>query len=166
MLSQTCPSVDVQIEIQKALKAYFDAFDRLRDLSVTPNSRAFTCQIGEWLVAQMYDGERATSGIQKGWDVRLKSNVRVQVKSHAKASTTEARWSNINCDPHAETDELAILRFSQQYQLLEFYRAPWDQVLLLIRRHADKDRIFWDDLKDFKIELNDLPNQEVLKPFR
>lgn len=29
----------------------------------------FSYQIGEWLVEMIYEGKRATSGIQKGWDV-------------------------------------------------------------------------------------------------
>ena len=166
MTAQISSPIDVQTEIQKALNEFFKALRRLRELSITPNSKDITCQLGEWLVEQLYDGQRSTNGIQRDWDVRLKGGSRIQVKSHAKAPTTNARWSQINYDLHAQVDELVIIVFDQKYQIKEFYKAPWHAVLPRIRRHADKDRIFWDDLKEFNLALNDVPNQDVLVSFR
>lgn len=41
-------------EVNEALQNYLSAASRLRQLGITPNKRDFTCQIGEWLVSNLY----------------------------------------------------------------------------------------------------------------
>ena len=53
------------------LKNYFDALRALKNAEITSNKKDFTCQIGEWLVSEIYEGTRAFSGIQKDWDIDL-----------------------------------------------------------------------------------------------
>ena len=50
---------------------FYNLMADLKDLDVLINKKDFTCQIGEWLVASLYDGERSTNGIQKDWDIKV-----------------------------------------------------------------------------------------------
>ena len=72
-------------EIKNAILDYLSALRKMRQLNITPNSKDFTSQLGEWLVEQIYEGKRAESGIQKCWDV-IVGNKKIQVKTHAKAN--------------------------------------------------------------------------------
>lgn len=151
--------------IDIAFKNLMSSLAKLRDLRVLTNKKDLTCQIGEWLVAQLYDGERAFSSIQKYWDIKVEEK-RLQVKAHAKAATTPARWSPIKYNENAGIDELVIVIFSPDYKLKEFYKLAWQQALPLIRRQKDRDVINWDDLREFKIPFGDLPKQDIVSLFR
>ncbi len=52
-------------KIEFALKAFLKCLSDLRGLGVITNKKDFTCQLGEWFVSMLYQGERAVSGIQK-----------------------------------------------------------------------------------------------------
>ena len=87
----------------------------LRDEGILINKKDFTCQIGEWLVAMLYDGKRATSGIQKGWDVDV-MGTHIQVKAHAKVETNSAKFSAVDKDSTERIDELVIVVFTFDYK--------------------------------------------------
>jgi hypothetical protein len=148
-------------ETQLALKNYFEALSTLKRLGIVPNKKDFTSQIGEWLVNEIYNGALALNPIQKHWDLKL-DHIRIQVKTHAKASTNKNRWTPIEYNSDAEIDILIIVIFSEDYGLKEFYSVPWKEALTLIRVHKYRKLIYWDHLKNFKIELDELPNQEVI----
>ena len=96
--------------VEIALKNFHKSMADLKDLDVLINKKDFTCQIGEWLVASLYDGERSTNGIQKDWDIKV-GEKNVQVKTHAKASTNSASWTAVKNDVNADVDELIIVVF-------------------------------------------------------
>ena len=152
------------VEIQKALFDYLSALRKMRQLNITPNSKDFTSQIGEWLIAQIYDGKRAESGIQKSWDV-IVDKKKIQVKTHAKAKTTSARWSYIKFDEEADIDELIIIVFSDDYKLKEFLKVNWSNALPLIKNEKDGDKIYWNHIKEYQVEIYKLPKQEIISLF-
>ncbi len=152
-------------EIQKALFDYLTALRKMRQLNIAPNSKDFTSQLGEWLIEQIYGGKRAESGIQKSWDV-IVDNKKIQVKTHAKAKTTSARWSYLKFDKQANVDELIILIFSDDYKLKEFLKVDWSSALPLIKSEKDGDKIYWNHLKEFQVEIKNLPKQEIISLFR
>jgi hypothetical protein len=151
-------------EVIEALNKYFNALFRLKELNVAPNSKDFTSQLGEWLIAEIYDGKKAESGIQKDWDIKI-GNELVQVKTHAKAETTTARWSALKYNIDANVDLVIIVVFSHEFKLKEFYQVPWVKCIELIKRNKDRDVIMWNDLKDYKVELTSLPKQELVTYF-
>jgi hypothetical protein len=148
----------------RAIKNYLNALSELRELKIAPNSKDFTSQIGEWLVEQVYDGVRATSGIQKCWDVAV-GKTKIQVKTHAKASTTSARWSAIDYNPDAELDQLVIIVFTPDYKLKEFYKIDWQEALPLIKREKKRDVIYWNHIKNHLVKINELPKQDLVSIF-
>jgi hypothetical protein len=140
----------------------------LRDEGILINKKDFTCQIGEWLVEMLYDGKRATSGIQKGWDVDVKGK-HIQVKAHAKAETNPAKFSAVDKDSTERIDELIIVIFSFDYKLKAFYKVPWEIAYPKIKLRGKKNprnEITWSSLKEYKIEKEDLPQQEIVSLFK
>ena len=140
----------------------------LRDEEILINKKDFTCQIGEWLVEMLYGGKRATSGIQKGWDVDVKGK-HIQVKAHAKAETNSAKFSAVDKDSTEIIDELIIVVFTFDYKLKAFYKVPWKEALPHIKlRGIQKPRneINWSAIKNFKIEKENLPHQEIVSLFK
>ena len=72
-----------------ALDSFFKAMKTLRDEGILINKKDFTCQIGEWLVEMLYDGRRATSGVQKGWGtVHVRKHVQVKADGRKQKATT------------------------------------------------------------------------------
>jgi hypothetical protein len=136
----------------------------LQEIGITTNKKDFTSQIGEWLAEKVFNGKRAESGIQKYWDIDSEIG-KIQVKTHSKSKTTKARWSAIKYDVDAEVDFVVIVVFSEDYQLTEFYQVPWKDCLKLIRRNKDRDVLMWDHIIHFKIEIKNIPNQEIISIF-
>jgi hypothetical protein len=56
------------------IKKYIKVLAALRKEGILTDKKDFTCQIGEWLVEQLYNGKRAPTTNQKGWDVKVGSN--------------------------------------------------------------------------------------------
>ena len=140
-----------------ALKVFLEAMKTLRDEGILINKKDFTGQIGEWLVEMIYIGKRATSGIQKGWDVNVKGKY-IQVKAHSKAETESTE----------RIDELIIVVFTFDYKLKAFYKVPWEIAYPKIKLRGKKtprNEIAWSSIKDYKIELKQLPRQEIVSLF-
>lgn len=150
--------------MENALTNYFQALKELRNQGVLLNSKDFTSQLGEWIAEEYFDGKRSENGIQKHWDINS-SIGKIQVKTHAKGDNTTARWSNLKKIETTEIDFVVIIVFTKNYQLKEFYNAPWNVVYEKIRQHRDADRIFWDDLIDYKIDINELKKHPIFKNF-
>ena len=145
------------------IETYRDSLNMLHELEVIRNQKDFTCQLGEWLVAQIYDGIIAKSGIQRDWDIEAKKGL-IQVKSHAKSLSTSARWSPIKRDSE-KVDYLAIVIFTPRYKLKEFYLAPWREVLTSVSCQKHRNVINWSRMSDSKIPLNKLPKQDLIQAF-
>jgi len=147
-----------------ALETFFSAMKILRDEKILINKKDFTCQIGEWLVEILYDGKRSDNGIQKGWDV-IANGKQIQVKAHAKADGNTNRWSAVEKESTERIDELIIVVFTQDYKLKEFYKIPWETAVPYINlRGKVKPRyeINWSAVKEFKIEKEHLPKQDII----
>src|SRR5262245_47591954 len=74
--------------------------DILKDTGVISHQKQVHVELSEWVTAQLFNGDRATSGNQKNWDVVLPDGQKVQVKSHAKALTNPSNWTTLSksCD--------------------------------------------------------------------
>jgi hypothetical protein len=157
--------MDKYVEIKNQLKIFFKTLKELKNLGVTPNSKDFTSQLGEWLVMEIFNGERAQSGIQKNWDGIVEGK-KYQVKSHAKSESNKNNWSYVNYDHDADIDFIVIIIFSPEYKLMDFYKISWKECLTLIRLRKYGKVINWRNLKNYKINLNELNNQEIVLIFR
>lgn len=167
MNDKTPPLTHLKMEnstIKNAFNNYFNGLKELRNQGVLLNSKDFTSQLGEWIVEEYYNGKRSENGIQKYWDV-ISPKGKIQVKTHAKSDKNAARWSNLKKIQTSEIDFIVIIVFTKDYQLKEFYNAPWNIAYGRIREHKDADRIYWDDLNEYKIQLNQLKENSLLNLF-
>lgn len=151
-------------EEKKAFRDYLASWEKLKKLNVITNKKDFTSQIGEWFVAELYRGQRAASAVQKYWDIRIRGK-NIQVKTHAKADGNSSRWTPVKYEEAAPIDELIIVVFTSDYKLKEFYRIAWRDVLKLRIQNKNRIVIRWDHIKDFRIPIEKLPNQELVSLF-
>jgi hypothetical protein len=152
----------IETQTQDALISYFKAYERLKKLGVILNQKDFTSQIGEWLVEVLYEGKRAKSGIQRDFDVETENDF-IQVKTHAKASTTKARYSRLKMDIDSLATRVVIVVFTQEYKIMEIYDVPKKDCLCLLRNEKDGSILYWNDLKEYEVTLNQLNEIFVLK---
>jgi hypothetical protein len=151
------------------LKNFFKSLDELRDAKILINKKDFTGQIGEWLVEILFDGKRSNNSIEKGWDVKV-DNTFIQVKTHAKSETNNARWTAVKVDyKNIQIDFLIIVIFTENYKLKEFYKVPWKEVQKLAKVRGEKSpksELTWNSVKNHKIEIQDLPKQDIIELFK
>jgi hypothetical protein len=149
-----------------ALKTYFKSLKQLEVSGVLINKHSFTCQLGEWLVASIYDGQRAVNANQKGWDVKA-GDTYIQVKAHAKATTNPARYSVISKLESIKVDELIIVVFTEDYKLKHFYRLPWQIAFSLAQKRTKQERLEldWSKLATYSIPIHTLPKQNIISLF-
>lgn len=151
-----------------AIENYINALKELHTVGILRNKQDFTSQIGEWLVETIYDGKRANSSIQKGWDIDVKGH-HIQVKAHAKAEGNNNRWSAVDKNETERIDDLVIIEFTPYYKILKFYKVPWTEAIMHIKLRNIKSPRFelsWSNIESFNVNLNDLPKQEIISIFR
>ena len=151
-----------------AIEQYITAIQALHTLGILKSQHDFTSQIGEWLVETLYDGKRAESSIQKGWDIDV-NGYHIQVKTHAKAEGNNNRWSAVDRNETEKIDELIIIEFTPYYKILKFYKVPWTEAKKHIKSRNIKSpqyKLSWSDIETFNISLYDLPKQNVISIFR
>jgi hypothetical protein len=108
-------------EIRKSLNSIRAGKILLRKVKVIRHEKTIHCELAEWLVADFFDGIRAISGNQKGWDIQLQDGRKIQVKSHAKARTNGSNWTTLS--PFSKgVDEILIIVFSPDYFILEIFQ--------------------------------------------
>jgi hypothetical protein len=151
-------------DVRAAINDFTSAKGKLRKMDVVRSER-LVGEIGEWFVAELYGGDRATSTSQKGWDVVV-GQTKIQVKTHAKGDDNTARWTELKNDLEG-FDELAVVVFTKDFILEEFYRVPIADVRNALKPSGKSFVVKWDSLKRHRIELDHLPRQnELVKYFR
>lgn len=154
-------------KVKNAISSYLDTINNLRSLGVLINQHGFTTQIGEWLVESIFEGERAKSGIQAGWDVHANGKY-YQVKTHAKAENNNSNFTAISSTSKTHIDELIIINFSPEYKLKEFYLIPWNEAVKHIKysgKSIPREELNWSQVKQYRVDLEKLPHQEIVKLF-
>jgi len=154
-------------EAKNAINNFRTSMSTLKELGVLINQHGFTAQIGEWSVEQIFEGERSKNGIQAGWDVCANGKY-IQVKTHAKAENNNANFTAISRTSKTHIDELIILNFSPEYKLKEFYHVPWIEAVKSIKfsgKSTPREEINWSSVRQYKVHLDELPHQEIVKLF-
>ncbi|WP_276974966.1 hypothetical protein [Flavobacterium filum] len=159
----------MEIENKKvAIENYVSALKELHRLEILKSKHDFTSQIGEWLVETIYNGRRADSSIQKGWDVEVDGRL-IQVKTHAKSRDNHNRWTSINKNDTEDINELIIIVFSSDYKLERFYQVPWSIAMSRLEtrnKRILRNQLSWSNIEDYRINLDSLPMQNVVSIFR
>ena len=156
----------------KALSNYYygvrDALNKiaagkqiLRKLNVIRSER-FVGELGEWFVCEIYGALRPNLKC-KYWNLMLGMH-RIQVKAHGNGDCDIFRHTMFEKYTEDDFDELIIVIFTKEFKLQELYKLPAKEA---ISKAAGKKlpAIAWNDISDYKIRLQDLPNQDLVKLF-
>lgn len=143
-------------EQNQAIKSYLSGLQLLKQLGVLRNSKDFTGQLGEWLASNIYGGTLSDNGIEKYWDFEA-NGLKYQVKTHAKAPTTNRKSTDIKADPNSNVDRVIIIVFSDTYKLIKFYDAPWTKCLPLIKNGS----LSWKKIDAYQVDIATLPQEYV-----
>ncbi len=155
--------------VAELIKKYTEARNNLKKHIDSDTARQVSAELGEWIIKEMYDGIKANSKTQKGWDIELKNKKRIQVKTHSKHKTnTKNRWTYVNYGADAPIDLLIILVFSDELFIEEFYEISWQdaQKFISSKEKKSKPHINWDDIHVYKKDLRLLPKEiQILAVF-
>jgi hypothetical protein len=155
------------IEIQKAIGSFLNSWAELKKLSLLSTKKDFTSQIGEFIVAHLYGGMLAKNSIQKDWDVQLNNGHKIQVKSHAKASTNKNRWTPVQYTEDANIQIYIIIVFTEDYKLKHFFEVPWEILWSLSSKDKARRLIRWNKLKTFdKLQEADFCLNRIIHLFK
>ena len=143
-------------ETKNAILDYKNAVKKLKKLRVLTNQKDFTGQIGEWVASIIYNGERAASGKQKGWDF-ISDEKKYQVKAAAKAEGNNSKQIGFNKYINEKTfDYLIIITFSEDYTLNNVFKIPYNNALEIAMKSKNyeisrnKIKAYEEDLKEIK----------------
>jgi hypothetical protein len=145
---------DLEKEKKQAIETFLLCLRKLNELKIFNSRRDFTSQLGEWLIAEMYDAELAESGKQKDWDMKIGST-KIQVKTHSKAKTTNRASTDFKYDENSDIDIFIIVVFTDEYKIKTIYELPWEAALVLKTKHTKDPVINWSQIpKQYIVDLN------------
>ena len=146
---------------QEAVRALAEAIKLLRATGVI-RSRRITGDLGEWFVAQLYDGERPPSQTQKGWDVRLKADgARLQVKTQSFDPLNQ--WNYLDTDPSL-FDRLVVVVLTEAFTIRVIYDVPSVRLGEVLRVGKEKKPHYhFSDLEPWRVNPATLPGYSQLK---
>ena len=149
-------------EARAAINKIVEGKKSLRELDVIRSER-LVGEIGEWLAESIFGGERAKSSSQKGYDLIIDSK-KYQIKTHAKGDKNNARWTQFKYNK-GEFDFFIIIVMSKEFYLKEVYCID-EEILFSRIDETKKQRVVdWDKYQEFKIPLDQLSNQEIVREF-
>ena len=123
-------------------------------------SRRFTGDLGEWYVAQLYGGRIADSQVEKGWDVQLADDTRLQVKTQS--YDPQNRWNYLDSDL-AHFDRLVVVLLNDTFTLRDLYDIPVADLAPLLRTGREgRAQYFWDGLGPWRVDPRALPGYAPL----
>lgn len=145
---------DLEKEKKKAIEDFLLCLRKLNELKIFNSRRDFTSQLGEWLIAEMYDAELAESGKQKDWDMKV-GQTKIQVKTHSKAKTTNRANTDFKYDENADIDIFIIVVFTDEYKIKTIYELPWKVAVGLKTKHTKDPVITWSQIPNqYIVDLN------------
>jgi len=133
--------------LKSTFSEFIDSYNRMKEQGIFRNQKDITGQLGEWVASIIFEAEIALNGINAHWDLKDSQNNKYQVKSHAKALTTLARWSKIEYTTDAPIDFIVIVVFDPNYKLQELYKVPFNEA---IKRRTGKFILNWSQITQFK----------------
>src|SRR5262245_47959495 len=123
-------------------------------------SRRFMGDLGEWYVAQLYDGRIADNQVEKGWDVQLVDGTRLQVKTQS--YDPQNRWNYLDSDP-AHFNRLVVVILTDTFTLRDLYDIPGANLDDVLRTGGDGRRFYlWDALAPWRVDPRTLPGYAAI----
>jgi hypothetical protein len=157
---------NLEKEKKQALENFLFCIRKLNELKIFNSRRDFTSQLGEWLIAEMYNARLAKNGKQKDWDMKV-GRTKIQVKTHSKAKTTKRANTDFKYDKNACIDNFIIVVFTDEYKIKTIYDLPWKVALGLKSKNTKNPVITWSKIpNEYRIDLDKkIGKNELLRSF-
>lgn len=143
----------VKMESSDVLAEVFSGFilsyNLLKKHRILRNQKDITGQLGEWVASVLFNATISENGINQFWDLIDTAGLKYQVKAHAKASTTLARWSRIDYQDDAPINFIVIIVFDPNYKLLELFKIPFSEA---IRLRTGSLILNWSQVKQYRVD--------------
>jgi hypothetical protein len=55
-----------------------------------------------------------------------------------------------------------IIVFTHDYKLKEFYKIPWTVAQQRIQKSGTREKLSWNSVKEYKVEIGELPRRKVV----
>ncbi len=123
-----------------------------------------TKQIGWWIVTKVFPSKNLNSVSKKAMIFKI-DGMTTEVRIHKRVSPNLKRRTNLLASDSIQTDFLMIIVFTANYKIQEFYKIPWNTIEIL-QRNNDNGIIYWNDQNQYRIELENLPNQDIVSLFK
>jgi hypothetical protein len=133
--------------IEDIFSDFIKTYNKLKENGVLRNQKDITGQLGEWVASKIYEAKISNNGINKDWDLKDADGKLYQVKSHAKSSSTSAKWSKVDYSSDAKIDYIVIVVFDQNYVLNDIYRVPFTEA---VNKRTYNLILNWSQISDFK----------------
>ena len=147
-----------------ALKNFSQSKKILRECGIARSER-IVGEIGEWYFIQLFGGKLAPTTSAKGWDVECQDGKKIQIKTHAKSSNNNARWTEINPSSLSHFDELYIFVFSQDLILRSILFKKSVNIYFKTNKKEESSGIVnWKDMELMRVDF--LKNNTFFKFLR
>lgn len=159
-----------EIKLNDAIKSILKYSESITELRSEPTnvfrSHRYTGDLGEWYVAQLFNGIRAEKVTEKNWDVILQNGQLLEVKTQTYEKGN--KWNYINKDMN-KFDRFILVILCNNVHIRNLYDVPSSKLGLLLKEVNEKDgkkyTYKWKDLEDYHVnDINTLPGYEALKP--
>jgi hypothetical protein len=148
-------------EMSELFISFIESYNALKEIGILRNQKDITGQLGEWVASVFFEANIATNGINQFWDLKDEHGIKYQVKSHAKALTTEANWTRIEYQTDAPINFIVIVVFDPSYKLRKIYKIPFQEAL---NRRTSGNVLNWSRVAQFRLEnLKELKSQKGLE---
>jgi hypothetical protein len=148
-------------ELSELFSSFIESYTKLKENGILRNQKDITGQLGEWVSSVLFDANLATSGNNQFWDLEDALGNTYQVKSHAKALTTDASWSRIEYPSNAPIKFIVIVVFDPNYKLQELYKIPFQDAL---KCRTANHVLNWSRVVQFRLQnLEELKSQHGLE---
>ena len=147
--------------MSRLFTSFIESYNSLKEVGILRNQKDITGQLGEWVASVIFDANIAINGINQFWDLEDSFGNTYQVKSHAKALTTNAKWSRIEYQTDAPINFIVIVVFDPNYKLREIYKIPFQEAL----NHRTSGYVLnWSRVAQFRLEnIEELKSQKGLE---
>lgn len=147
-------------ETSELFISFIESYNALKEIGILRNQKDITGQLGEWVASVFFEANIATNGINQFWDLKDALGNTYQVKSHAKAITTNAKWTRIEYRSDAPITFIVIVVFDPNYKLHELYKIPFQEAL----NHRTSGNVLnWSQVNQFRIQnLNERLHEKNL----
>lgn len=135
------------------INQFLTLWKQLKEETIITNQKDFTSQIGEWLIAELFNGNLAENGKQKDWDL-IANNLNYQVKSHAKSTSSKRRDTDFKYTENSDLDVFVIVVFNEVFELQNIFKIPKPELFqkkLVTQRKSGTNVISWSKVSGYDI---------------